>query len=439
MRSRLTVLIALVGVTLFGAAPALAADPEPVSGKGIFTLGTGRAGKALTKQKVISAAVSPATLKRLPRKRAQITLKPYAVRVTPGQVGLKGGLALRRKQRRIAFRGLKVTVARKATFVTGKFAGKQIRIFRSETHLQTGQAWRELQRHAVAAMYARLSLTRAATRVLRKRLRLKRLRAGPFGRLALNADRLDEPARPPEDEPADPWFAQCGIETTATRTGNFPAAPPLPELPGSTPILAGDPETGEGGSPIFDWGLKESLRSYLGMFDGSMHALDGAELRGGDGKRTIAATTFGFPISGGEYGADTGRAYVNVSGTGVFCNKAHGFRITVSNPTVVIDGDDSRIDADLDFNKYGTRTGWQRTTIMKLDPTGITPGTSPDGTEVTWTDIPGELTDASASLFCAEGGPPGTPEICIYSGPSDPAGATEVDPVTITINTSPSE
>lgn len=423
MAARLTLLAVSLAMAVSGASSALAADPVPVSGQAAVTLGHGKAGKALTRSRVKLEPVGPATVKRLPDGRFQATLP--AVSLEPGgvPVGLDGGLRFRRGGRSVTVRDLAVTTGKVPVQVTARIGTRRIRLFQASGKLKVERAWQNLKWHLVAKLgRSRLDLTPAAARLLRKRLRAKQVVAEKVGVLNLAANRL-ETAEPPPVDIGDPYFSQCGIIATTNGAGDFPAIAPLPYMT--------DPAQISTDGPQFNWGLKGSLRNYLKMFGGSLHALDGAGLIGGDGKTTIVTTTFGFPVTGGEYSVADGRAVINTSGTGLFCNKVHGFRVALSNLTVVIDGANSRVDADVDYNKFGTWIETQRTTILDLDASSIDPAVN--GNEVTWDGIPGKFSDAGAWPFCAEGGPPGTPNVCIYHGPGGPKGATDVDPVSVTI------
>ncbi|MCO5315490.1 MAG: HtaA domain-containing protein [Solirubrobacterales bacterium] len=423
---RLTLGVSLVIVSFILSATLVnpAAASSPVSGKAVFTLGSGKAGKALKAQRVAVAPLGAGTLKRLAGKRVRIGLRPTGIRMSPARVDLAGGILFRRGKRKAPFRKLRVVAHGRTTLISGESSGKRVGLFRSAKRLTVDRAWRDLKWHAVARLNRSvLTLTPAAARMVGKRLKLKRLGSAPVGTVALSADRLDEPVTPPPVDLGDPYFVQCGIQANAIGAGDFPPAAALPSLTG---------DAVQPGSPNFNWGLKEGLRSYLKMFAGSMHALDGATLVNDDGSGNLKPVNFSFPVTGGTYDRNQGKAVVNMSGTGLFCNKAHGFRVAFTNPTVVIDGQNSRIDADVDYNKFGTWFKTQRTAIATLDTSGVPADESTPG-EVTWSGIPAKFTDAGAWPFCAEGGPPGTPDVCIYKGPSDPNGATSIDPVSITI------
>lgn len=438
-RRRHTILLlfwlTLAAALIAGTSPsARAADEidQTATGTASVTLGTGKSGKALKKQRIVLRRVTPATVKRLTGKRFRAELPADQLTLASATLSLKGGFLFTRGRRSVKFAQPLVKAVKTGTVLTARVGGKRIALFRSSKKMEVERAWLELKWHAVAELkQAPLKLTPAAARTLRGKLKVKRLPAGPVGRASLAATRLDEPPTPPVVDLGDPYMTQCKIAATSIGSGEFPAAPDLPELDDPEPALAD--------GPAFDWGVRESLRNYLRMFGGTMHALDGASLIGEQPNGLLTNVNFVLPVTGGGYSPSTDKAVLETSGTGLFCNKAHSFRVAYSNVTVVIDGGNSRIDADVDMNKYGTWTKTQRITVATLDPTGITPETSGDGTEVTWSQIPGAFTDAGARLFCAEGGPPGTPNICVYNGPSGDNGADYIDPIDLTLKIAATE
>ncbi len=385
-----------------------------MSGQTALTLGQGKAGKALIRGKVKPVPVAPARVKRLAGKRFRAVLP--AVSVEPGRapVGLGGGLRFRRGKRSLVLRDLAVTTGKAPVRITARAGRKRIRLFRVAGKLKVERAWRNLEWHLAAELKrARLDLTPAAARLFGRKLRVKRLTPGRVGVLNLEASRLEK-AEPPPVDIGDPYFAQCGLPAYRQIDFPFPLAEPPPDIAGT----AVSPE-----GPYFAWGFKSSFRTtYLKMFNGSIHTFDGAG-RDGDGKWD----GFTFPVEGGTWDAGSGQAVINTTGTGLFCNPIHHFRVALSDLTIVIAGPDSRLVAGVDFNAYGNWTTTRRIDIATLDPSGITPVVN--GNEVTWAGIPAELTAAGAEPFCSKGGPAGTPVLCPYKA------GDELDPVTVTIGT----
>jgi len=405
---------------LASAGHAAAADP-PVTGNAVLTVGTGSAGKTLARQKVKLVPAAPARVKRLPGRRYRATLPAVSLKRGGAPVALAGGFRFRRGKRALAVSGMAVTTGNAPVWVTARVGAKRMRLFRVGGKLKVERTWRDLKWHLAAGLRkARLDLTPAAARLLRGRLGLRGLPAGAAGVLSLEASRLEKGDSPPVDI-GDPYLAQCGIPALRENTFDFPLAGPVPTLTGVSVNPTG---------PSLAWGFKKSFRvGYLKMFNGSMHSLNGAGRDDSEVSVEPDWRGFTFPVTGGTWDADSGRSVINTSGTGLFCNPEHHFRVAISNLTIVIDGAASRLIADVDFNAYGNWTTTRRIDLATLDASGITPVT--DGSMVTWTGIPATITAAGAEPFCSKGGPPGTPVLCPYQ-----AGAA-IDPVTVTIKTGP--
>jgi hypothetical protein len=267
---------------------------------------------------------------------------------------------------------------------------------------------------------ARLSLSGAAARLVRGRLGIKRLVPGPFGTLSVSARRS-------ESVPVvDPFLEQCGLAATSKRTSPVPLASPLPVLT--------NPESVDG--PSVNWSVKAGLNGYING-SGAIFGLDGATVnRVPNAPPQVPPTGFTFPFVAGQHASnDAGliddQAVVNGSGTVLYCNQPHGFRVAISNPTVVIDGANSRIIADLDTNIAGEWTPTRRVDFATLDLSEVTPVSSEPGT-VTWAEVPTRLsqTGADALRFCDIPPVPGLPGGgCLY-----PAGK-DFDPITVVATT----
>lgn len=258
-----------------------------------------------------------------------------------------------------------------------------------------------------------MRLTGPAARTIRRQLRLKnRVPAGAFGRLNLDARQASTDL--------DPYFAQCGISATTRTAGTLPPATPLPDMTGATPLAD---------TPAIAWGFKRGFRTYIKMFDGTFPVTGGA---GRDGADPLAGFT--FPTTGGAYRINDpadptdDQAVVNGKGTAIFCNPKHQFRIAISNPTVVIDGANSRIVADIDLNYFGTWTPAQRVDLGMIKLDDRTPFYNRSGAEVTWSDLPVTLTEAGAQSLCVPEND-AIPAVCLYSA------GDELDPLTVTLKT----
>jgi len=160
-------------------------------------------------------------------------------------------------------------------------------------------------------------------------------------------------------------------------------------LVGGTPALAAPVNVG-GGS--LDWGFKASFRAYVATGNGNPPiATSGGATRNADG-------TFDFPATGGTYDASAGTATVNYGGTVVFSYPAHFFEITLTNPSVVVDGDGTGsllADVDLVANGGSTEQHLDQAEIATLATTAPTV----TGTDITFSGLAATLTATGASAF----------------------------------------
>lgn len=327
----------------------------------------------------------------------------------PVRVEARGALHFLRGKRSVVVRDLVFKLRPKSTVVTGLVGGRQVNVLRAHGR-------RIDLANTVALAKASLALTPAGAKALGPKLGIERLRPGRLGELTLNAVQNDiaprpqQPEQPKPHQPEfhlDPYFAQCGFEATSKVTSDAPAPPPLPILSDAKSIV---------GPHGLTWSIKSSFANYVQ----SVHALNGASRPG---------SAFQLPVAGGGYAVndllDTSddQAVVDLSGTALFCMPSHEFRVAISNPTIVIDGEDSRIVADFDSNFNGVWIPDHPVAFASLDLEGITPFYNHSGSEVTWEAIPATLTGIGAEALC------GGDSHCPY-GPG-----TELDPITVTINT----
>lgn len=413
-----TLLLSLLATAVLALAFTQSAEAAPVKGKATLTLGSGKAGKVLKKQRVKLARIAPAKVKRLAGKRFRVNLPARSVKAKPAKVALKGGLKFKRGKRTLPARNLVVVVKGRTVRVTAKLGGRKVKLFagKGETSKVNGDVVR------VKVAGAKLKLTGKASKMVRRKLKLKRkVPAAAFGTIKLNASRGVTPGPVPDpDGDLDPYFEQCGISATTKAAGSLAPAAPLPNMTGAAPLAD---------TPDVAWGFKSSFRFYLSMWDGTLHALDGA---GRDGTDEYGGFT--FPVDGGSYKAndpvDTAddQAVINGSGTAVFCNWKHKFRIAIANPTIVVDGGDSRLVADVDLNYFGVWTPAQRIDLGKLDLDGISPFYNRSGSEIDWGQVPVTLTEAGAESLCVPENDM-IPAQCLY------AAGDELDPVNVSVKT----
>lgn len=210
-----------------------------------------------------------------------------------------------------------------------------------------------------------------------------------------------------DDDLAWPYTDGCDLSSSVA-TSSWPE---MPAGPAPLPVLDEPEEIDEGS---IDWGLRTSLRNTVNS-SGVFNALGGASLSdpsdmSGTGKH------FSWPASSGEYEpGDPGRLVLHGSGTVGLCNTSHGYGTVLSNPTLVIDGEDSRLSMDV-ASRLGT--SWTRFGV-DLATLGIgdvvvdtTPGPGAGEETVTWTfPDPGEddtasgATETDSSVKLAAAGP----------------------------------
>ncbi|MGK2931324.1 MAG: HtaA domain-containing protein [Solirubrobacterales bacterium] len=172
------------------------------------------------------------------------------------------------------------------------------------------------------------------------------------------------------------------------------------------------------GPATFGWGFKSSFRSYINFVaGGSLHALDGAtrESPSPTAGFTFSVADGSFSDNGNDDPADD-KAIISGTGTALFCGTGHGFRVALSNPTVVIDGDNSRLVVDIDTNLSGVWTPSQRIDLADLDLDAAQATYNKSGAEITWNSIPTALSTEAAGLI------PGY------------AAGVSLDPITVGVN-----
>lgn len=187
-----------------------------------------------------------------------------------------------------------------------------------------------------------------------------------------------------------------------------------------------------------NWGFKASFRAYVSTGNGTPPiAVSGGATRNADG-------TFRFPATGGSYDAATGATTVHYGGTVVFSYPAHFFKITLANPTAVIDADGGSLLADVDLEVSGG--GFEPVHVVQAEIATLgTAGVSPvvSGDTFTWSNLVTTMTETGASAFAgfyaagsvldplsfaftaSGGGDPAGPAVTVTpSSGVDPSGAT---------------
>jgi hypothetical protein len=322
-----------------------------------------------------------------------------------------GGLALTLKGGTANLSGVTLQLGAKSTALAAKLGGKRIVFFRAGGKPQIDASSVKLKR-------APLALTRAGATALGAELGLDRLAAGRAGTLTVDAalhatapkPSTPAPASPPAkiddggikpplppDPAAYPYATECPVPAVEGSAG-------FGDVPGQVSDLAPPPAFNPGTSQgvtggSLEWGFKNSFRSYVGFVPpaGSILGLEGAVAKPAGPSMAIPGSFFDFPVAAGTYEPGTApdhsddKLVVDGFGTALFCKSGHGFSVVIKNPSVIIDGADSRIVADVGTNQNGTWYPFQRADIAELDLSAVEPQLSDGGNTLVWEDIPATL------------------------------------------------
>jgi len=360
----------------------------------------GKAGKVLNKQGVRVGVTGKKTSRKGSGVNLRVKLPVREVSIDGrSTVSLGGTLVFERKVkgkvRKVKLNSPTFRGSEASRVVRARHSGKEVAIFSTSGPY-------EVDRSVGTVVLPRqdLRFTSNGAKLIRKGLRLKKLPASKVGTLALDSQAAFE----------DPFATECELPATSKTRGSLPVVGPLPTFEPSTP-LTGDNLT---------WGFKASFRGYIsnsGLFRGEGGATVNAGFPG------APPTGFTFPFQSGDLAGDSTRTVESASGSITACHKGQ-FRLTMSEPAVVIDGAESRIVMTIDTNISGDWVVGQRVDFATLNPTGISP-VDEDGV-LTWTAVPAVLTQngAAALRLRMPGG----------SGDLYPAG-TELDPITVKVRT----
>lgn len=173
------------------------------------------------------------------------------------------------------------------------------------------------------------------------------------------------------------------------------------------------------GSSELHWGVKSSFRNYItGIAAGTITASDGAAKEGSG-----AAAPYLWSGDGGTYDPATNAGTIRFNGTVKFSAPAHTiWHITISDPTVVLDGDASgTLLADVSYSTGGTQTAPEEQGSASDVAFADLAVSSPTGTgPYSFTNIGATLTAAGSEAF---GG--------FY------AAGTALDPLAFTVSSAP--
>jgi hypothetical protein len=410
LASRVFLVISLLAASAFGLltiSPGQA-SAAPEQGSFSMTLGTSKSGKALKRAGVKFSVVKPATQKRLKGKRFRITSTLKSSGKDTELKRLRGGIRFSKGKRKLVLRNLGLLVTSRPMKVLATVDGKPVTFFTTKTRANF-----EASTRTVAYKSSALKLTKRSARLIKSKLRVRRVPTGKVGYFKGSYQGAFE----------DPYFDLCGLPATSLTPATFPEA--------VDPPLLGDPVTTVGDS--IEWGFKASFNGYVNGI-GNIEVLDGASKLAYPGPPNAAAPpkAFAFVFQQGEYDANGAgfaddQAVLNGSGTVMYCNRAHGFRIAISDPTVVIDGASSRLIANVSTNISGDLKPSRRVHLADLDLSAATI-TEPEVGEVQW-DFPevrptpqspptaSAVTlsqDGSEALRLCEVSLPGAPPGCLY-------------------------
>jgi hypothetical protein len=407
-RRRTRASLALATVALSAAALTGAAAAAPGSGEVTLTLKRGAESSLLRKGvKVTYSARAGKTgaAKRAARKGGKgvtqkVSLPVVDVDLPTATLKTGGALSFALKGEKATATDLQLEVGSASTSISGKLGKEQLVLFRAK-----GAA--AVDASSIKLDGGKLSLTGAAADALREALDLEKLSDGKLGsadvdakvdgtggRLIDNGGLTPPGALKPSPQPlVDPYAAQCPIAAGADPA--FGQAPSSPGPLAAEPALASPQAVVDG---LADWGFKTSFRGYVAGTQepgsaGSISALEGAADNGNGS----------FRFSGdGEYvrqpTAGNDQLVLDGEGAMLFCKKAHSFHLVIKNPTVIVDGANSRIVADIGLNRAGAWGGFKRAAIASLDLTGLRPTYSADGKTAAWAAVPAKLTADGAAV-----------------------------------------
>ncbi|HMT06196.1 MAG TPA: HtaA domain-containing protein [Solirubrobacterales bacterium] len=378
-----------------------ASAADVTTGSVAITVSSGKAGKV--------SAVGPATVtKRIGKKGARVTgsVSSATYDATVG-ASVAGGIRFSNGKRRIAVTGIGLSFYKSRVVLSGKLGGKQLNVFKA-----TGSPEVDTAKGVASLSGGKLTFTKAAAAKVRKALKLRKAPRGRIGGLGIQFNTTF----------VDQYHEQCGVAVDSRSVGSWPAESALPVLTGATATAR---------PTSIDWGLRASFRGYIfgtmaaaGKSEKALQALDGA---GRTNPPMSPTRGFSFPVSAGQYAANSpgsssdDQAIINGTGTALFCNTEHFFWASIADPTIVIDGANSRIVATISQNingngMFGANGPWQtpqRVDLATLDLSAVTPTIGEGGT-LTYTDIPVSMSASAAPFATYRAG-------------------TALDPITVTI------
>lgn len=402
---RLSALIAVMALALCAAFSTGSAAAAPANGTAVLELQPGKATTDLLAQGVhLSYKAKQGKTGSAKRKAAADTLRLPIDSIAFGKVielGVEGNLVFAHGKRKVTVRAIDLRVGAKQTSLVGRVGKRSIVVFRAEGESHPVA-------NSVGLSKAPFALTGQVADALAPRLGLDSIEPGQLGRLSLTALQDDLPKEEPKPTepvkiddggllPPDPYpySAQCPVKKVE--------GPAIGEVPGQVAGIDPAPLFDAGSSqPVtgtaIEWGFLQSFRNYvLNMGPGSLQTLDGASASASGAAMAGANEFFSFPVDDGTYEPGVApnhsddKLVAGGTGTVLFCKSGHGFNVVLKNPTVTIDGANSRITADVGVNQHGTWYPFQRVDIADLNLSAVQPTVSAGGNTLVWDDIPATL------------------------------------------------
>lgn len=337
---------------------------------------TGAAADGLRAQGVRITAVSPA---RATRTRIRL---PIAAGTVAGSATLDhgGSVRLRRGRRSVTLSRWQARLGTRAT-LTARVAGRRMTVLQGPagSRLKLDSA-----SETASLAGARVTLTRAAAAVIKRRLGLRRAPRGALGRVTVAASlRGAPPARPLTPSPAAPGSPGGGGGTTTPS----PAADPLPTL--ARPASATDAT-----AATITWHVRESFIQYINGGEGTSTSggATSAPPTVEEGSPEPLVYEFHFPFASGWRDGASAKAALSYTGNVNFSYRAHGIDMDAQAPEIELNGADSRAIFRIDG---------KREVLVDLDLTkAASISTSPDGHTHTYERVPGFIPEGTGdSVF----------------------------------------
>ncbi len=381
-RSRLSlpVLAAVCATAAIGPAAMAAAPVADVaavgSGNVKLTLGgKGKAAKALTAAGVKTSAIAPATKRG---KRVALPVRNVAVGKS-ATIVLRGGIVFKANKRALALKSVKVRLTSANATVSAKAGRRRLPVFAAK--LAKGKA--KLDRAGVQASLAGATvvLTPRGARLLRAKLALADLAAGPLGRLGVDARSRQG--------------AGGGAQGGGGGGGGSPGGPVAGPIKNEPPILARPAGAVDVTSASLTWRPRDSWIQYVNNGEGTS-VFGGAVNGPGEGSPPLVYSFHSFPLASGWYHPPTGQAAVYFGGGVGFRYSDHGIDFSTASPEIEINGAASRAIFTFDGTD-GTKYDNQRGVLVDLHPASIQ---KPPNGPVAYDDVPATIpADTGASVF----------------------------------------